>query len=197
MAFPDFKNGIIGSWKSDEGFVAEVEIQVNERVSGFVEQHGQHESPGSSTPTSCRFTRSASISAAPISRSNMSTAAISSPPGCRTEFPQSVRRAAKLVEVLARAIHTAHFVENHPQRLEARQYSDDHVGMAKIMDFGLAKCLDGVVEYPTLSDQFLGTPSYTALEQAVAQAAGCEAVREGRCPYRRRGRCLQPGRHPL
>jgi DEAD/DEAH box helicase domain-containing protein len=41
MAFPDFKSGIINAWRSPDGFVAEVELQVNERVKGFVEQRGQ------------------------------------------------------------------------------------------------------------------------------------------------------------
>ena len=38
MAFPDFRNGLIRAWKSSDGFIAEVELQVHERVKGFVEQ---------------------------------------------------------------------------------------------------------------------------------------------------------------
>lgn len=45
MAFPDFKNGMINAWRSPDGFVAEVELQVNERVKGFIEQRGQKKSP--------------------------------------------------------------------------------------------------------------------------------------------------------
>ncbi len=45
MAFPDFKNGVIASWKSNDGFLAEVELQVNERVKGFIEQRGQNKLP--------------------------------------------------------------------------------------------------------------------------------------------------------
>ena len=41
MAFPDFKTGVMSSWKSDAGFVCEVELQVSERVKGFTEQRGQ------------------------------------------------------------------------------------------------------------------------------------------------------------
>jgi DEAD/DEAH box helicase domain-containing protein len=45
MAFPDFKNGLISAWKAPEGFVAEVELQVSERVKGFIEQRGQSKLP--------------------------------------------------------------------------------------------------------------------------------------------------------
>ena len=45
MAFPDFKNGMISGWRSSDGFVAEVELQINERVKGFVEQRGQTKIP--------------------------------------------------------------------------------------------------------------------------------------------------------
>ena len=40
MAFPDFKNGILQIWKSDDNFLAEVEMQVSERLSGFIESRG-------------------------------------------------------------------------------------------------------------------------------------------------------------
>ena len=56
MAFPDFRNGLIRAWKSSDGFVAEVELQVNERVKGFVEQRGPNKLPvheyGSGSPYS-------------------------------------------------------------------------------------------------------------------------------------------------
>jgi DEAD/DEAH box helicase domain-containing protein len=45
MAFPDFRNGVIASWRSPDGFLAEVELQVSERVRGFVEQRGQNKMP--------------------------------------------------------------------------------------------------------------------------------------------------------
>ena len=45
MAFPDFRNGLIRAWKSSNGFVAEVELQVNERVKGFVERRGPNTLP--------------------------------------------------------------------------------------------------------------------------------------------------------
>ena len=45
MAFPDFKNGVIAAWRSSDGFVAEVELQINERVRGFVEQRGKKKMP--------------------------------------------------------------------------------------------------------------------------------------------------------
>ena len=45
MAFPDFQNGLIRAWKSSDGFIAEVELQVHERVKGFVEQRGPNRLP--------------------------------------------------------------------------------------------------------------------------------------------------------
>ena len=45
MAFPDFRNGLIRAWKSSDGFIAEVELQVHERVKGFVEQRGPNKLP--------------------------------------------------------------------------------------------------------------------------------------------------------
>ncbi|MDP3719498.1 MAG: DEAD/DEAH box helicase [Acidobacteriota bacterium] len=40
VVFPRFQGGILNLQKSDTGFVAEVELQVSERVVGFVEQRG-------------------------------------------------------------------------------------------------------------------------------------------------------------
>ena len=45
MAFPNFQNGLINAWKSSAGFVAEVELQVNERVKGFIERRGPNTLP--------------------------------------------------------------------------------------------------------------------------------------------------------
>ena len=45
MAFPNFQNGLIDAWKSSAGFMAEVELQVNERVKGFVERRGSNALP--------------------------------------------------------------------------------------------------------------------------------------------------------
>ncbi len=42
-------------------------------------------------------------------------------------------------------------------------------GDPKITDFGVAKCLDGDGDFPTLAEQLVGTPSYMAPEQAVRQ----------------------------
>jgi DEAD/DEAH box helicase domain-containing protein len=52
IAFPNFKSGLIASWKSPVGFVCEVELQVSERVKGFVEQRGQTKTAHEYGPTS-------------------------------------------------------------------------------------------------------------------------------------------------
>jgi DEAD/DEAH box helicase domain-containing protein len=40
MVFPSFEGGLLRLLRSDEGFIAESEMQVSERVTGFVEQRG-------------------------------------------------------------------------------------------------------------------------------------------------------------
>jgi hypothetical protein len=82
-------------------------------------------------------------------------------------LPQPPRRAAKLVETLARAIQAA-----HERGIVHRDLKPGNVllaadGMPKITDFGLAKRLDGV-ESQTQSGTVMGTPSYMAPEQAQA-----------------------------
>jgi DEAD/DEAH box helicase domain-containing protein len=53
MVFPSFEGGLVKLLRSDEGFIAECEMQVSERVTGFVEQRGStkedHEYGPSST----------------------------------------------------------------------------------------------------------------------------------------------------
>ncbi|MBW1737859.1 MAG: DEAD/DEAH box helicase [Deltaproteobacteria bacterium] len=40
MVFPSFEGGILKLFRSDDGFIAESEMQVRERVTGFIEQRG-------------------------------------------------------------------------------------------------------------------------------------------------------------
>ncbi|MFB3853829.1 MAG: DEAD/DEAH box helicase [Vicinamibacterales bacterium] len=52
VAFPNFRTGVLSSRSSAEGFVCEVELQVSERVKGFVEQRGQTRRPHEYGPDS-------------------------------------------------------------------------------------------------------------------------------------------------
>jgi DEAD/DEAH box helicase domain-containing protein len=52
MVFPRFNGGIRSLWRSDVGFVAEVEVQVSERVLGFVERRGSTKEEHRYGPTS-------------------------------------------------------------------------------------------------------------------------------------------------
>ncbi len=81
--------------------------------------------------------------------------------------PQSARGSAELVERIARAIHAAHELGVIHRDLKPANVLLTRAGVPKITDFGIAKQLDGETAYPTLTEQFLGTPSYTAPEQAV------------------------------
>jgi mono/diheme cytochrome c family protein len=82
-----------------------------------------------------------------------------------TQGLPDARRAAALVETLARAVHAA-----HERGIVHRDLKPSNVmlgidGTPKIADFGLAKRLDDD-SGPTYTGEVLGTPSYMAPEQA-------------------------------
>jgi tetratricopeptide (TPR) repeat protein len=79
------------------------------------------------------------------------------------------RRAAALVETLARAVHTAHQRGIVHRDLKPGNVLLTPAGEPKITDFGLAKRLEeGVTQ--TQTGAVLGTPSYMAPEQAVGDS---------------------------
>jgi WD40 repeat protein len=83
--------------------------------------------------------------------------------------PWTARRAAELVEVLARGV-----AEAHRQGIVHRDLKPGNVLMAadgtpKITDFGLAKALNTDIAL-TATDLIMGSPSYMAPEQAEGKA---------------------------
>jgi serine/threonine-protein kinase len=79
--------------------------------------------------------------------------------------PWIIRDAARLVEMLARAVHEAHRLGIVHRDLKPANVLMTAGGMPKLADFGLAKWLD-VGSGLTRTEHVLGTPSYMAPEQA-------------------------------
>jgi hypothetical protein len=79
--------------------------------------------------------------------------------------PLPARQAAKLVETLARAVHTAHQRGIVHRDLKPGNILLTGDGTPKVADFGLAKRLDDPAGQ-TATGAILGTPSYMAPEQA-------------------------------
>jgi serine/threonine protein kinase/WD40 repeat protein len=77
----------------------------------------------------------------------------------------ALRRAAELVETLARAVQAAHEAGVVHRDLKPANVLLTADGIPKITDFGLAKKLDGTTEL-TATGAIVGTASYMAPEQA-------------------------------
>jgi WD40 repeat protein len=75
------------------------------------------------------------------------------------------REAARLVEILARAVHAVHQHGMVHRDLKPANILMTAAGVPKITDFGLAKRLDGQLG-KTLTGDVLGTPMYMSPEQA-------------------------------
>ena len=83
--------------------------------------------------------------------------------------PLPPREAARIVEVLARAMQVAHDHGILHRDLKPANVLLADDGTAKITDFGLAKKLDEVGQGRTRTGAIVGTPSYMAPEQAEAK----------------------------
>ena len=82
--------------------------------------------------------------------------------------PQDPRESARMLEILAHAVHYAHQCGIVHRDLKPANVLLSEDGVPKIADFGLAKLLE-YSEGPTRSGDLLGTPSYMAPEQAMGR----------------------------
>ncbi len=57
MVFPSFEGGMLKLFRSDEGFIAESEMQISERVTGFIEQRGSTKKEYEYGPSSTFYQR--------------------------------------------------------------------------------------------------------------------------------------------
>jgi WD40 repeat protein len=84
--------------------------------------------------------------------------------------PLVPERAARLLALLAEALHAAHERGVIHRDLKPANVLFAQDGTPKVVDFGLAKLLDAEPG-PTRSGELLGTPSYMAPEQAAGQVS--------------------------
>jgi serine/threonine protein kinase len=83
--------------------------------------------------------------------------------------PWPARRAAMLVEALARGVAEAHRLGIVHRDLKPANVLLTREGVPKVTDFGLARCI-GVDSGLTLAESIIGSPSYMAPEQAFGRA---------------------------
>lgn len=76
--------------------------------------------------------------------------------------------AAKMIETLARAMHTVHQADVVHRDLKPGNILLDKKGVPKIADFGLARTVDDA-NRQTKTGQIVGTPSYLAPEQVLGR----------------------------
>src|SRR6266487_1450490 len=87
-----------------------------------------------------------------------------------TREPMLIRRAVELIAKVARTVHYAHEHRILHRDIKPGNILLDHKGEPHLTDFGLARLIE-TESTVTRTLEVLGTPSYMAPEQAVANNA--------------------------
>lgn len=91
--------------------------------------------------------------------------------------PTPARRAAEVVAQVADALQHAHQRGVIHRDLKPTNILLDHAGTVRVVDFGLARILEGAGAEPlTVDGQILGTPAYMAPEMAMGRGKNAGAL---------------------